>query len=177
MGREGSDREVKWPPGAWLALVGVSAGTVASFAGIGWAFMHSAGFYDDPEAGDPAAWPQESVVIEGGPGDPPGPDRDEPTSEPSERPEGGGGASVPRAEKIRTAGPDAEAGAATEAGGAPEESAETGSEERLAPSRTADPEECQSLTPPTGDEDGSHGDSKPRLVLELEIVGPLRPKG
>jgi len=37
----GSDQGGRWPVGIWFALVGMSAGTVASFALVGWTFARS----------------------------------------------------------------------------------------------------------------------------------------
>lgn len=64
MRRRGSDQVGRWPWGVWLALVGVSAGTVASFAGVGWAFLHAAGITEDTGEAAPIAWDQDEVVIE-----------------------------------------------------------------------------------------------------------------
>ncbi|HEU5128638.1 MAG TPA: hypothetical protein VFU12_11670 [Glycomyces sp.] len=64
MRRRGSDQVGRWPWGVWLALVGVSAGTVASFAGVGWAFLHAAGIAEDAGEAAPLAWDQDEVVIE-----------------------------------------------------------------------------------------------------------------
>ncbi len=64
MRRKGSDQVGRWPWGVWLALVGVSAGTVASFAAVGWAFMHAAGLVEESGAAHPLAWDRDGVVIE-----------------------------------------------------------------------------------------------------------------
>ncbi|GAA2299454.1 hypothetical protein GCM10009853_064680 [Glycomyces scopariae] len=59
----GSDQEGRWPVGIWFALVGVSAGTVASFALIGWTFTR--GLYTADWAGDPVEIESGTVIIEG----------------------------------------------------------------------------------------------------------------
>ncbi|WP_026931516.1 hypothetical protein [Glycomyces tenuis] len=61
MRRRGSDQVGRWPWEVWLALVGASAGTVASFAAVGWVFLHAVGADGDAEA---LAWDQDRVVIE-----------------------------------------------------------------------------------------------------------------
>lgn len=66
----GSDLGGRWPVGLWLALVGMSAGTVASFGMVGWTF--AMGLYGEEEAGPPLAFDSESVVIEAE--EPPGDD-------------------------------------------------------------------------------------------------------
>lgn len=64
MRRKGSDQVGRWPWGVWLALVGVSAGTVASFAAVGWAFMHTVGLVEESGDARPFAWDRDGVVIE-----------------------------------------------------------------------------------------------------------------
>jgi hypothetical protein len=59
----GSDQGGRWPVGIWFALVGVSAGTVASFALIGWAFTR--GLYTGEDASVPVEIEPETVVIKG----------------------------------------------------------------------------------------------------------------
>lgn len=65
--RGGSDRAGRWPWGVWFALVGVSAGTVASFASVGWAFLWAADLGDETDGVEPVRWDRESVVIEAAP--------------------------------------------------------------------------------------------------------------
>jgi hypothetical protein len=62
--RRGSDQVGRWPWEVWFALVGVSAGTVASFAGVGWAFLHAAGLVGGTGEATPLSWGHEEVVIE-----------------------------------------------------------------------------------------------------------------
>ncbi|THV41574.1 hypothetical protein [Glycomyces buryatensis] len=94
MRRTRSDQGGRWPWGIWLALVGVSAGTVGSFAVVGWAFTSAAGLYDGSGGGAPLEWESETIVIEaeeappGGPSDGESPgaagdSRAEPGPEPS----------------------------------------------------------------------------------------------
>ncbi|HLU28492.1 MAG TPA: hypothetical protein VKZ65_08645 [Glycomyces sp.] len=64
MRRRGSDQGGRWPWEVWFALVGVSAGTVASFAGVGWAFLHAAGLVEETGEAAPLAWDRDEVVIE-----------------------------------------------------------------------------------------------------------------
>ena len=87
---EGSDQVGRWPWGVWLALVGVSAGTVASFAAVGWAFLSAAGAYDaGTDSAAPPGWVQDDVVIEAEPTPEPGAvaTGPEPTTEASSVPE------------------------------------------------------------------------------------------
>ncbi|THV27032.1 hypothetical protein [Glycomyces paridis] len=60
-GRRG-DQGGRWPVGLWLALVGVSAGTVASFGLVGWTF--ATGLYEIEDAGEPVAIDSGTVVFE-----------------------------------------------------------------------------------------------------------------
>ncbi|WP_112136900.1 hypothetical protein [Glycomyces dulcitolivorans] len=59
----GSDQGGRWPVGIWFALVGVSAGTVASFAMIGWTFTR--GLYTGGDGAEPVEIESGTVVIEG----------------------------------------------------------------------------------------------------------------
>lgn len=59
----GSDQGGRWPVGIWFALVGVSAGTVASFAMVGWTFTR--GLYTGEDATAPVEIDSGTVVIEG----------------------------------------------------------------------------------------------------------------
>ncbi|RRR96020.1 hypothetical protein [Glycomyces terrestris] len=59
----GSDLGGRWPVGIWFALVGVSAGTVASFAMLGWTFTR--GLYTGGEADEPVQIDSGTVIIEG----------------------------------------------------------------------------------------------------------------
>lgn len=52
----------RWPVGMWFALVGVSAGTVASFALVGWTFTR--GLYTGPGTAEPFEFESGTVVIE-----------------------------------------------------------------------------------------------------------------
>ncbi|MCD0443515.1 hypothetical protein LO763_07725 [Glycomyces sp. A-F 0318] len=58
----GGDQGGHWPAGVWFALVGVSAGTVTSFALIGWTFTRS--LYGGVEAAEPLEFESGTVVIE-----------------------------------------------------------------------------------------------------------------
>lgn len=109
MRRKGSDQVGRWPWGVWFALVGVSAGTVASFAAVGWAFLYAVG----PAAGegdsDPLAWDRDRVVIEaeetaGGPEDPSGSGGAEPSAGELSAPE----PEAATAEETPTPGPEPE---------------------------------------------------------------------
>jgi hypothetical protein len=60
---KGSDQGTRWPVGIWFALVGVSAGTVASFAMVGWTFTR--GLYTGGDAVEPVEIESGTVVIEG----------------------------------------------------------------------------------------------------------------
>ncbi|WP_026923328.1 hypothetical protein [Glycomyces arizonensis] len=89
MRRRGSDQVGRWPWGVWLALVGVSAGTVASFAAVGWAFLYATGPSEGSGDAEPLAWDQDRVVIEPEetPGDTSAPGGAEPTAEALSAPE------------------------------------------------------------------------------------------
>lgn len=58
----GSDQGGRWSVGLWLALVGVSAGTVASFSLIGWTFTRD--LYDGGRGTEPLEFHSETVIIE-----------------------------------------------------------------------------------------------------------------
>jgi hypothetical protein len=58
----GSDQGGRWPVGLWFALVGMSAGSVTSFALIGWTFTRS--LYGGGDAAEPLAFESGTVVIE-----------------------------------------------------------------------------------------------------------------
>jgi hypothetical protein len=58
----GSDQGGRWPVGLWFALVGVSGGTVASFALLGWAFTR--GLYTGGSSAEPVEFQAGPVVIE-----------------------------------------------------------------------------------------------------------------
>jgi hypothetical protein len=62
MGGAGNDQGGRWPVGIWFALVGVSAGTVASFALIGWTFARE--LYGGGDGAEPLHYEPETVVIE-----------------------------------------------------------------------------------------------------------------
>jgi hypothetical protein len=107
----GSDQGGRWPVGIWFAMVGVSAGTVASFSLIGWTFARD--LYGGGDGTVPLDYEPQTVVIEadetpdpigvaggdGGPVDPAGP---------GPEPQIGISAAEPRAERLE----DAEVGAA-----------------------------------------------------------------
>lgn len=99
---EGSDQGGRWPVGLWFALVGMSAGTVASFAAVGWTF--TSGLYDDePAVALPPNVEPGTVVIEADESaatsgeDPPGPVPTGPETEPIAGP----GTVEPRSEPVR----------------------------------------------------------------------------
>lgn len=58
----GGEQGGRWPVGLWFALVGVSAGTVTSFALIGWTFTRS--LYGGDETAEPLEFESGTVVIE-----------------------------------------------------------------------------------------------------------------
>lgn len=58
---KGNDQGGHWPVGIWFAMVGVSAGTVASFALIGWTFARG---LDGGDGAEPLDYDSETVVIE-----------------------------------------------------------------------------------------------------------------
>jgi len=59
----GSDQGGRWPVGIWFALVGISAGTVASFAMVGWTFTR--GLYTGADGVEPVEIESGTVIIEG----------------------------------------------------------------------------------------------------------------
>jgi hypothetical protein len=59
---KGSDQGERWSFGIWFALVGVSAGTVASFSLIGWTFTQ--GLYDGGNGTEPLEFESETVILE-----------------------------------------------------------------------------------------------------------------
>lgn len=59
----GSDQGGRWPVGIWFALVGISAGTVASFAMVGWTFTR--GLYTGADGTEPMEIESGTVIIEG----------------------------------------------------------------------------------------------------------------
>jgi hypothetical protein len=58
----GSDQGGHWPVGIWFAMVGVSAGTVASFSLIGWTFAKE--LYGAGDGAEPLDYDPQTVVIE-----------------------------------------------------------------------------------------------------------------
>jgi hypothetical protein len=58
----GSDQGGRWPVGIWFAMVGVSAGTVASFSLIGWTFARD--LYGGGDGTEPLHYEPQTVVIE-----------------------------------------------------------------------------------------------------------------
>ncbi|WP_199042340.1 hypothetical protein [Glycomyces salinus] len=66
-GRRSFDRASRWPWGVWFALVGVSAGTVASFALVGWVFVSASGPGEATGAAGATGWAEETVVLEATP--------------------------------------------------------------------------------------------------------------
>ncbi|GAB3996237.1 hypothetical protein GCM10029992_15720 [Glycomyces albus] len=112
--------------GVWFALVGVSAGTVASFALVGWAFVSAS----EPDGATGVAgapdWAEETVVLEATP---------EPASVPrpdasADRPRVAGPATEQDPGPVPEASPEPEA--ESEAG-RPEESSGSEEEPRLVP--------------------------------------------
>lgn len=118
MGRSRTDRASRWPWGVWFALVGVSAGTVASFALVGWAFVAATGPNEAIEAAPVPA--DETVVLEAAPEA----EEPEPPAGPAVEPPL---VSEPEAERVPdpdlepAAAPEAEADRPEESGGAEEE--------------------------------------------------------
>jgi hypothetical protein len=104
----GSDQGGRWPVGIWFAMVGVSAGTVASFSLIGWTFARD--LYGGGDGTVPLDYEPQTVVIEAdetpdpigvaggddGPVDPAGPG-------PGAEPQIGISAAEPRAERLQDA--------------------------------------------------------------------------
>ncbi|GAB3647618.1 hypothetical protein [Glycomyces tarimensis] len=64
MRQKGSDQVGRWPWGVWFALVGVSTGTVASFAAVGWAFLSATGLHGGVDTAAPPDRGQGEIVIE-----------------------------------------------------------------------------------------------------------------
>ncbi|MDA1362779.1 hypothetical protein O1R50_24385 [Glycomyces luteolus] len=62
MSGRGNDQEGRWPVGIWFAMVGVSAGTVASFSLIGWTFARD--LYGGEDGTEPLHYEPQTVVIE-----------------------------------------------------------------------------------------------------------------
>lgn len=58
----GNDQGGRWPVGIWFAMVGVSAGTVASFSLIGWTFARD--LYGGGDGAEPLGYEPQTVVIE-----------------------------------------------------------------------------------------------------------------
>ncbi|WP_100445087.1 hypothetical protein [Glycomyces xiaoerkulensis] len=189
MGRIGGNRTGGWPLGAWFALVGVSAGTVAMFAAVAWAFTDATGLYEGSEAAGPPGWAVEDpMVIDAESA--PSPTPDSPTGRAP-----GGGAGEPRVEPLggeRTGEPP-ESDPATGHGPSEEPAAPTAPTEEASSSSPADgpvEEEPHPVPPehgkcePTGQPlpsapaeptDGSNKDSDPKLILEHMTVGPVSP--
>ncbi|MEU5154501.1 hypothetical protein [Glycomyces sp. NPDC021274] len=103
----GNDQGGRWPVGIWFAMVGVSAGTVASFSLIGWTFARD--LYGGGDGAEPLDYEPQTVVIEadelpdpagGAGGDGPvGPADPDPGAEPQI----GISAAEPRAERLQDA--------------------------------------------------------------------------
>jgi hypothetical protein len=72
-----NDQGGRWPLGIWFALVGMSAGTVASFSLIGWTFTRG---LDNGGGAQPLEYESETVILE---------------AEPTTGPEGAAGGAVP----------------------------------------------------------------------------------
>ena len=177
MGRSSSDRAGRWPWGVWFALVGVSAGTVASFALVGWTFVSLAGQGAD-EAAEAPVWAGESVVLEAAPepgsAPAPGPSDDHPLVS---EPEAG---LIPGPEPE----PEPEPTPQTE-DGPPVESGTTGQDPRLVPLPPPEPEasegwedrrECGLEIEATPEPIPSDTPSTPTLELEHEFNSLPRPK-
>ncbi len=186
MRSRGSDQGGHWPVGIWFALVGVSAGTVASFAMVGWTFTR--GLYTGEDAAEPVEIEPGTIVIEG----------EEPPASPGEiegiaggdpAPDGlaepGAGIdpepAQPRAEPLPGAGPDAGPGAPVEESGEEDPGSEP---PRLVPVGEDDPctpeESAEHPGPGWSDWDGAdwdrdgdgRGDRGPGY-LELELEFPV----
>ncbi|HEX2143477.1 MAG TPA: hypothetical protein VHG10_03115 [Glycomyces sp.] len=98
----GSDQGGHWPVGLWLALVGMSAGTVASFSLIGWTFTR--GLYVDAPSREPLGYESETVILEAEetpePAGGAGSDGLEGLAEPGKGPEIAASPAEPRAERV-----------------------------------------------------------------------------
>ncbi|GAA1695778.1 hypothetical protein GCM10009830_49610 [Glycomyces endophyticus] len=187
----GSDQGGRWPVGIWFALVGVSAGTVASFAMLGWTFAR--GLYTGADGDEPYEIESGTVVIEGeepavdpggldgAPGDPapgglagPGAGVDPEAAKPQVEP-----LPEPEPEPAAEPGPPVEE--------APEESAEATEPPRLVP---VEEEEEELPCPEESGDDPGHGGGDwewdrgrwgdhhgPDLEIDLDLQAPehLRP--
>lgn len=104
-----NDQGGRWPLGIWFALVGMSAGTVASFSLIGWTFTR--GLYVGGGA-EPLEYESETVILEAevttGPEGIAGGDAPEGLIEPGAVPEFAASPAEPRAERM----PEADGGGA-----------------------------------------------------------------
>jgi hypothetical protein len=121
---KGTDQGGRWSVGIWFALVGVSAGTVASFSLIGWTFTQ--GLYDGDGGAEPLEFHSETVVIEAGETPAPegvaGGDELDGLIEPGSEPDAAASPAEPRAERVQEDAEDApEAPAETPGDARPEE--------------------------------------------------------
>lgn len=122
MSGTGNDQGGHWPVGIWFALVGVSAGTVASFALIGWTFARG---LDGGDGAEPLEYDAETVVIEAEETPDPegiagGDDGQEGLVEPGAEPRIAASAAEPQAGPIAESGDDAGPAADAPRGDEPE---------------------------------------------------------
>ncbi|MCH7229519.1 hypothetical protein L0U85_01380 [Glycomyces sp. L485] len=161
MRHEGSDQVGRWPWGVWLALVGVSAGTVASFAAVGWVFL-SADLYRGTDAAGPPKRAEDQVVIE---------------AEETPVPEPGPGGSEPTTQALSAPVPEA-APVGNQAEPIPERAGEVPAEDpRLVP--VEDDPECELREERPWlelESDLSDRDAMPELIIEHEAPWLPRPK-
>lgn len=109
MSGTGNDQGGHWPVGLWFAMVGVSAGTVASFALIGWTFTRG---LDGGAGPEPLEYDPETVIIEaeetpGPEGIAGGDDGQEGLLEPGAEPQIAAGPAEPQAGRISEGDGDA----------------------------------------------------------------------
>ncbi|MFC3492807.1 hypothetical protein [Glycomyces rhizosphaerae] len=109
MSDTGNDQGGHWPVGIWFAMVGVSAGTVASYALIGWTFARG---LDAGDGAEPLEYGSETVIIEAEESPDPegvagGDDGQEGLVEPGAEPRVAASAAEPQAGLIAESGDDA----------------------------------------------------------------------
>lgn len=148
MGRRSFDRASRWPWGVWFALVGVSAGTVASFALVGWVFVSASGQGGASGAAGAPGWADEAVVLEATPGATPEA-ASVPRPDPSvDRPRVNGPEAERETDPVLEASSEPEPGPEPETeAGRLEESGESGEDPRLVPLQPLPPleerQECE----------------------------------